>query len=519
MRRALVLAAALAVPAAAPAEAAVRALLIGVDAYAAVPPLRGAVNDVRDVAAVLKATGVEARVLTDKAVTRAAVIESFETLVREGRPGDIVYVHFSGHGISIPDNDGDEADGRDESYLMQGFDEVAHPDQQLVDDDLDALFRQATDSGQEVLFIADACHSGSPARSVEAEALPTRLYRPKIEPTRPKPLAAAQARTLDRRDILVAGATLDDKTIPEILIDGEPRGALSYATARALEGKADLDGDGAVTAAEFELFVRQTVRNVAASKQTPQFEMADGTRRILALPAGGAPTSDARLSVAPIGTLPDVAVFVEPGPAAGAVTAAIAGPGVTVAARAADAALILDPSAGAAYNAVRDKVASGQDPVADFPRIVEAHRVLEAVNRLALGGTLAVSLSPDDGVQPEGRAIGFELIGLRQPYLTIFDLTATGSVHLLWPAADGDADPWPTERVFRLDAAVTPPFGADTLVVVATARKPEVLRAALAGAGAGIQPATVLAGLARDLSDQPYQIGVQAFFTAPGAPK
>ncbi len=168
---------------------------------------------------------------------------------------------------------------------------------------------------------------------------------------------------------------------------------------------------------------------------------------------------------------------------------------------------------------MRDVVASGLDPARDFARVVETQRVLDALGKLALGGTLALSLTPDDGIQPEGRAIGFEVSGLRQPYLTVFDLTATGSVHMLWPTSEADADPWPVERVFRLDAAVTPPFGADTLVIVATAEKPETLRAALAGAGAGVQPATVLQGLRRDLAGKAYQIGLQALFTAPGQPK
>ncbi len=499
----------------APAGAVTRALLVGIDDYAAVPKLEGAVNDVRDVEAVLKAEGVETRVLTDADATREAVVGAFQAMIDEGAAGDTLYLHFSGHGISIPDDDGDEADGRDESYLLQGFDEVARPDQQLVDDDLDALFRQAAAKGREVLFVADACHSGSPARAVAAASLPTRLYRPKLDPTRPTPIAAPTVTPAERSEILVAGATLDDKTIPEILIDGRPRGALSYATARALEGGADLDRDGVVTAAEFELFVRQTVRTVAASKQTPQFEMADGTRRILAIGRDGTKTPLGE----PSSGLPPTSVYLVPGQAADTVAGAVVGQGVDLAASAETAALILDPATGTAFNPVRDVVASGLDPAKDFPRVIETQRVLDALGKLALGGTLSLSLSPDDGVQPEGRAIGFEVAGLRQPYLTVFDLTATGSVHLLWPAADGDPDPWPLDRVFRLDAAVTPPFGADTLVVVATAEKPETLRAALSGAEAGVQPATVLQGLRKDLAGKPYQIGLQAFFTAPEAPK
>ena len=34
--------------------------------------------------------------------------------MRGGRRGDVLLVHYSGHGSNVPDNDGDEADGRDE---------------------------------------------------------------------------------------------------------------------------------------------------------------------------------------------------------------------------------------------------------------------------------------------------------------------------------------------------------------------------------------------------------------------
>ena len=75
--------------------------------------------------------------------------------------------------------------------------------------------------------------------------------------------------------VFSVGATLDSRTVPEIMIGDEPRGALSYAVARAFEGSADLDRDGQVVANEFAAFVRQNVRSLAASKQTPQFDIPD----------------------------------------------------------------------------------------------------------------------------------------------------------------------------------------------------------------------------------------------------
>jgi hypothetical protein len=208
-------------------------------------------------------------------------------------------------------------------------------------------------------------------------------------------------------------------------------------------------------------------------------------------------------------------VHVTGGQAAPAVAAALKGQeGVTLVGAPEEATLVLDPATGGALNAVRDHVADVADPVRDFPRVVEAHRVLDGINRLALGGTLRVDFSPDDQVQPIGTEIAFDVQGLARPYLTVFDLTATGTVHLLWPLSGDDADPWPLARPFRISAAVTPPYGADTLVVLATDEAPEALRAALAGASAGVAPSTVWAALSEATRGGGYQIGVQAFFTA-----
>ena len=53
------------------------------------------------------------RVLADSAATREGILAEFEQLVRESGPGDVVVVHYSGHGHQIADDDGDEMDGYD----------------------------------------------------------------------------------------------------------------------------------------------------------------------------------------------------------------------------------------------------------------------------------------------------------------------------------------------------------------------------------------------------------------------
>ncbi len=55
----------------------------------------------------------------------------------------------------------------------------------------------------------------------------------------------------DFENVTFVGAVAENKLTPEVTIEGEKRGALSWAFARALEGRADKNGDGQVS--EFEL--------------------------------------------------------------------------------------------------------------------------------------------------------------------------------------------------------------------------------------------------------------------------
>ena len=96
-----------------------RAVLIGVNRYR-VPgaDLRGCVNDVKNIQTAL--TGrfgfAKADVVTllDYDATKKAVEKAISGLIRGGKKGDVLLVHFSGHGSNVPDDDGDEAEDRDE---------------------------------------------------------------------------------------------------------------------------------------------------------------------------------------------------------------------------------------------------------------------------------------------------------------------------------------------------------------------------------------------------------------------
>ena len=96
-----------------------RAVLIGINKYR-VPgaDLRGCVNDVRNLQGVLTTYyGFAAKdivTLTDYAATKTAMEKAIAKLISGAKKGDVLLLHYSGHGSNVPDDDGDEADKRDE---------------------------------------------------------------------------------------------------------------------------------------------------------------------------------------------------------------------------------------------------------------------------------------------------------------------------------------------------------------------------------------------------------------------
>src|SRR5918992_1486384 len=96
-----------------------RAVLIGVNRYRmAGADLRGCVNDVINLQKVLtqryQFAKTDITTLLDYKATQKAIQSAIYKLIRGARRDDVLLIHFSGHGSNVPDDNGDEADQRDE---------------------------------------------------------------------------------------------------------------------------------------------------------------------------------------------------------------------------------------------------------------------------------------------------------------------------------------------------------------------------------------------------------------------
>jgi hypothetical protein len=89
--------------------------------------------------------------------TKANILRAMHWLVKDARPNDSLFFHYSGHGGQTPDLDGDEEDGYDEVIYPVDFRSQGH----IVDDEMHLIMVKSLPAGVRLTAIFDSCHSGS----------------------------------------------------------------------------------------------------------------------------------------------------------------------------------------------------------------------------------------------------------------------------------------------------------------------------------------------------------------------
>ena len=513
---------------------AVRGLVIGIDAYAELADLGGAVNDARDVARSLSAIGVrDLVVLEDDAATRARIEDEWLGLMRRAEPGDTLVLTYAGHGGQEPERvPGNENDERDELLLLGGFrTEGPGTRERIFDDELNQWFLEAGERGLRVVFVADSCHSGTLTRSIDRRAprpsLRSAVYTisdDMLELAIPDAAAAIEESDLEHVSFLAAGQEYEQ--VPEIALPGpagrpEPRGALSYMFARALEGKADFDGDGVLRRDELWRFVRERVRMETEARQTPNLTPnSRGREPVLRLNRSSQPA--AVMAVDAAGSRADQAVQESE-----AVRLTILGTGsetvaaaremldnVRIVSYAQSPDLIWDAGSRQVVTALGD-VAARDVGVAALPAVIGKWEAVRTIRKLSARASLSLRVYPHDGAHREESRIGVEVSGLLHPRLTLIGLSGNGVVHYLYPLASDPAEV-PSGRPFRLELKATPPFGADHVVAVSAQSSLDALNAELErldGRPAADRAARLAAEAAAGADG--WWSGIQGLFTVP----
>lgn len=217
--------------------------------------------------------------IQDAQATQKGIIESLNILQSKIKKGDIVFIHYSGHGQQVLDDNGDEIDNLDEAIVPydspMAFEKGVYEGERLIRDDFIGVstkaMRKILGPKGQVILILDSCHSGTGTRGMGKVRGTDRIMAPsdfvnniktgeksmgllKNDEATLAPMASyygASPRELNYE-------TLDDQS--------KPVGSLSYAMASTLVKMK--------TVYSFEeLFERVKLKmKVLAPRQNPQWE-------------------------------------------------------------------------------------------------------------------------------------------------------------------------------------------------------------------------------------------------------
>jgi hypothetical protein len=259
------------------------ALLVGINKYKYkyVSTLHGAENDVDSMKVLLtsKAYGfpeANVHVLKNEQATREKILaEIDEYLIKKAKTGDVVVIHFSGHGSTLEDPD--DPLGYDNTIVPY---DSRDPDKKvwdIRDKELNARARKLSDlvgTNGNVTFILDSCHSGT---GLKAAGTPRAVVKDTRFGKTPPPLDLYNQPKPTNRD--VTGSGWSDKDINYVLIAGSRSDLVSYETPDSKNGELtfyliqELSKPSAVPRTYRDI-VNRVIQSVHGDyrEQTPQLE-------------------------------------------------------------------------------------------------------------------------------------------------------------------------------------------------------------------------------------------------------
>ncbi len=219
-----------------------RALVVGINAYRDVPSLRGCVNDTTNIRLALKELAGfgndDIRLLVDARASRSAIEHRLSWLVEGAKPGDLLVLHFAGHGSQVRDRD-------EQDELSDQLDEILCPWDMdwngtfITDDYLERELK--VPPGVTLEVVLDCCNSGDGsvelgfAAAASSGASPDR--RPRFVQPPPDIVSRHEGDALPRRELfskrepsrmVLWSACAAAQTAADASIDGTPNGAFTF---------------------------------------------------------------------------------------------------------------------------------------------------------------------------------------------------------------------------------------------------------------------------------------------------
>ncbi|TWU06261.1 caspase family protein [Stieleria varia] len=227
---------------------------------------------------------VVTEVLVDKQATVPNIRKAFHWLSTTCQSDDVALVFISGHGLK---------GRRGLYYLPHEGDPESIQSTCLNWEELAGLMGNL--NAKTVLCLTDVCHAGAIGES-------------SLE------MQADSVKALQGKSNIVIGASSQGEAF-SLELDELKHGAFAAALLAALQGKADGDGDGAITPSELDRFCTQLVKSSTRGRQVPKFlyddklgrsPLVDGltrslTRKVLQT-ASAVKRGEETISIAPAGS-------------------------------------------------------------------------------------------------------------------------------------------------------------------------------------------------------------------------
>lgn len=479
----------------APGGGTIHALVVGVNEYRRLPghSLQGARPDAQDLASVLKADGVDdLTVLLDRDATRAHFVAQMEKLVNQSKRGDLVFISYSGHGSQAPAYDNwKDTDGKKtvEEILLADFGFKGDGrSEAVVNVEVRAWLARLDAKGVDTVVLWDSCFGGG-MRGVEPSGGDIRV-RQQTWPSDADKLthfpAIAMSSAEARADVntmshvtFLAGST-DDSVVPEMPnVDpkqpGLPRGALSYYVARALDGRLK---SGGVSRVDLFGYLKTNVHEITHGRQSiellPQAmnDAAVSDRDVFVVDNG---QSTATNQPQPT---PPPTVDAKGQPVRLAIVGGSADSFASIEQHATPLELVADKDqAELVWDVAAKKALEKGDTVMEnvdasmIGFVADRVRTLSRLQQVAGNRPLAIELKSGGELLTPGQIAHAEATGLAGSKLIVFNIGADATVQMLYPSApnEGAACHGPQREEWGCDLKVTPPFGVDTIVAIATA--------------------------------------------------
>lgn len=189
-----------------------KALLIGINYLNTEYELSGCIADVERMKSFLETKGFNnfeiMTDLTDVKPTRSNIFFKIINFINNSTDGDLLFIHFSGHGSYTYDTNNDEIDGNDELIVTSDL-------SYIMDDELKAIVKQYCKKNVSVIGLFDSCHSGTMMDLKYNYDCTNNNYSENIKDSE------------CNGNILMISGCMDEQTSSEALINGSPQGALT----------------------------------------------------------------------------------------------------------------------------------------------------------------------------------------------------------------------------------------------------------------------------------------------------